>query len=145
MKHNTYFLNILLCGILGLVLLVWVLVRTFLPAAVLPQLNIPAMTLVSLAALLLEFFLAPGARRSYLWIFLLSAVTFGLLPLAAGMAAVAECWKLAVVGGLVFTAVTWLFSSMANRLSAGGQSRAAVILSALILFLAVQSFTGMLL
>lgn len=145
MKHNTYFLNILLCGILGMVLLVCVLVRTFLPAAVLPQLNIPAMTLISLAALLLEFFLAPGAQRSYPWTFVLSAVTFGLLPLAAGMAAVTECWKLALIGGIVFTAVTWLFSSMVSRLSSGGQSRATVILYALILLLAVQSFTGMIL
>ena len=34
MKHNTLFLNVLLAGMLGLILLAWVLVRTFLPGIV---------------------------------------------------------------------------------------------------------------
>ena len=44
MKNNSFLLNTLLAGILGLALLICVLVRTFLPGAVLPVLNIPAMT-----------------------------------------------------------------------------------------------------
>lgn len=142
MKHNTCFLNILLTGIVGLALLAGVLIRTFLPAAVLPELNIPFMTLLSLAALLTESYLAPGARRKYPWIFVFSAVTFGLLPLAAGMAAAGACWKLALAGGVVFTAETWLFTSMVSRISSGVSTKAAPILSALGLYLAVQGFAG---
>lgn len=58
---------------------------------------------------------------------------------------IGECWKLALVGGIVFTAVTWLFSSMVNRLASGAQAKAAPILSALGLYLAVQCFAGILL
>lgn len=58
---------------------------------------------------------------------------------------IGECWKLALVGGIVFTAVTWLFSSMVNRLASGAQAKAAPLLSALGLYLAVQCFAGILL
>lgn len=136
MKHNAYFLNLLLTAVLGLVLLACVLIRTFLPAAVLFRLDIPAVTAVSLLALLAENWLAPGAKRRYLPIFLLSALTFGLLPVAAGMAA--EWWRLALVGGTVFSAVTVLFTSALDR-------RAAPAVTAVGIFLAVQALTGILL
>lgn len=133
MKNNAYFLNLLLTCVLGLVLLVCVLIRTFLPAAVLPRLDIPAMTVVSLLALLTEAWLAPGAKRRYLPIFLLSALTFGLLPVAVGMAS--EWWKLALVGGSVFTALTALFTSALDR-------QAAPAVTAAGMYLAVQALTG---
>ncbi|MDD6200047.1 MAG: hypothetical protein PUB93_02125 [Firmicutes bacterium] len=142
MKQNTYLLNTLLAAIVGLVLLACVLIGTFLPGVILPELNIPAMTLLSLAALLLDYYLAPGAKRLYPWIFLFSAVTFGLLPLAAGMTAAAECWKPALAGGVVFTVVTWLFTSMVSRITSGTQAKAAPVLSALGIYLAVQGLVG---
>lgn len=145
MKDNPFLLNTLLAGITGLVLLILVLVRAFLPAVVLPGLNLPGMTLLSLAALLTEYYLAPGTRRSYPWIFLFSAATFGLLPWAAGMAAGNSVWKLAAAGGAVFTASTWLFSSMADRLSSGVQMKTAPVFSAFGIYLAVQAFAGILL
>ena len=82
MKNNSFLLNTLLTCILGLALLICVLVRAFLPGTVLPALNVPAMTGLCLIALVAEFYLAPGAKRCYPAIFLLSAATFGLLPLA---------------------------------------------------------------
>lgn len=143
MKYNTFFLNVLLAGMLGLILLAWVLVRTFLPGIVLPGLDIPGLTLLSLTALLVEHALAPGQRRQYLWIFALSAATFGLLPLAAG--ATGELEKLALTGSVVFTAVTWLFTSALNRIASGKQAKAAPVIAALGIYLAAQGFAGMLL
>lgn len=145
MKNKTYILNTLLAVVLGAVLLIAVIVRTFAPAVIIPGLNIPNMVLISLIALLLDHYLAPGAKRCYICIPVFSAVTFGLLPFAACFVTVLEAVKLAAAGGIVFTAVTWLFSSMQDRLSSGPAAKGAPILSAFGLYLAVQALTGILL
>ena len=115
------------------------------PAAVLPPINIPNIVLVCLVALLIEYYLAPGNPRCYICIPLMSALTFGILPLVAGFACQHSFWKLGLVGGAVCTATVWLFSSMADRLLSGPKAKAAAFLSALGLYLAAQCFTGILL
>lgn len=144
MKKNTYTLNTLLAIVLGTVLLAAVLVRTFLPRVILPAPDVPNMVLISLIALLLDHYLAPGADRCYICIPVFSAVTFGLLPFAACFVGAGEALKLAVLGSIVFTASTWIFSSMVDRLSTGPAAKAAPVISALGLYLAVQAFMGML-
>lgn len=144
MKNKTYTLNTLLAGILGVVLLLAVFVRTFAPAVILPELDIPNMVLISLLALLADHYAAPGAKRCYICIPVYSAITFGLLPFAACFAAGPEALKLALVGGIVFTVTTWLFTSMQERLSSGPSAKAAPILSALGLYLAAQCLMGVL-
>lgn len=144
MDKKTYTLNTLLAIVLGAALLVAVLVRTFLPRVILPQLDISTMALLSLAALVADHYLAPGAKRCYICIPVFSAISFGLLPFAACFVGAGAAVKLAVVGAVVFTAVTWLFSSMTDRLSTGPAAKAAPIVSALGLYLAVQCFMGML-
>lgn len=143
MKKSTYTLNTLLAAVLGTALLVCVLVRTFAPRMILPQLDVPNMVLVSLAALLLDHYLAPGADRCYICIPVFSAITFGLLPFAACFVGAVAALKLAVMGGIVFTAVTWLFSSMTDRLSSGPAAKAAPFVSTLGLYLAAQCLMGM--
>ena len=143
MKKNTYTLNTLLAVILGSILLVAVLVRTFAPRIILPELGVPNLMLVSLVVLLVDHYLAPGADRCYICIPVFSAITFGLLPFAACFVGTLDALKLAVAGGIVFTAATWLFTSVQDRLSSGPAAKAAPILSALGLYLAVQAFAGM--
>lgn len=143
MKKNTYLLNTLLAVLLTAALAVIVLIRTFQPAVNLPWLNVPNLVLLSLVALVLDHFLAPEAKRCYICVPVFSAVTFGLLPFAAGLVSVAQIWKLALVGGAVFTAVTWLFSSMTDRMSTGKTSKLAAIAGALGIYLAFQCFSGM--
>ena len=145
MKNKTYLLNTILAAVVTVGLLAALLVKVFQPAAVLPVLNIPNLTAISLVALLLDHFLAPGTKRCYICIPVFSAITFGLLPWAVGFVAGAEVWKYALGGGVVFTVVTWLFSSMTDRMSTGHDSKAAAIVSALGLYLAVQAFAGILL
>lgn len=143
MKKTTYTLNTLLAVVLGAALLAAVLVRTFLPRMILPQLDLPNMVLIGLIALVLDYYLAPGADRCYICIPVFSAITFGLLPFAACFVGAGEALKLAILGGAVFTATTWIFSSMADRISTGPNAKAAPIISALGLYLAVQVFMGM--
>ena len=145
MKKNTYTLNTILAALLGAILLVCVLVRTFAPRIILPELDIPMLALISLAALVLDHYLAPDAERCYICIPLFSALTFGLLPFAACFVDGAKAAELAVIGCLVFTFLTWLFSSMMDRLSSGPAAKAAPVLSAFGLYLAVQGLMGMIL
>ncbi len=141
MKQNKYLLNILLALGLTLALGAAMLVKCFQPAAILPALNIPNLTLFSLVFLVLEHFLRGNQKRDYIALFVLSLVSFALLPLAVGMGSV----KLALGGSVVFTAVTWLFGAMMDRMESGHNSKLAAIVSALGLYLAVQAFGGILL
>jgi hypothetical protein len=138
-----YLLNTLLAVVLGAAALVAVVIRAFAPIIIIPDLDIPAMVLVSLVALLLDHYLAPGAKRCWICIPVLSAVTFGLLSWAACFAGAAEAVKIGLFGGVVFTVIAWLFTSIQDRLSSGPACKAAPVLSALGLYLAFQSFMGM--
>ena len=143
MDKKTYTLNTVLAMVLGAALLVCVLVRTFLPNFIIPTLDIPNMVLISLTALVIDHYLAPGAKRCYICIPVFSAITFGLLPFAACFVGAMEAVKLGLFGGIVFTATTWLFSSMQDRISSGPAAKAAPVVSALGLYLAIQCLRGM--
>jgi hypothetical protein len=145
MKNKTYILNTLLAVVLGITCLTALLVRTFAPAVIIPALNIPNMVLISLLAVLLDHYLAHGAKRCYICIPLLSALTFGLLPFAAGFVSVMDALIMALVGGVTFTLVVFLFSSIQDRLSSGPAAKAAPLLSAFGLYLAFQCLTGFIL
>lgn len=143
MKDNKYLLNTLLAAVLGAALLVLVLVRTFAPMIIMPKFDVVNMVLVSLVALVLDAYIAPGAKRCYICVAVFSAVSFGLLPFAACFVGAVEAVKLGVVGGIVFTVVTWVFGSMMDRISTGPVVKAAPVVSAVGLYLAVQCFMGM--
>lgn len=145
MKNRTYVLNTALAVVVGIALAVCVLLRTFCPWVIIPQLNIPNMALLSLIALLADHYLAAGAKRCYICIPLFAALTFGLLPLTAGFVSWLAALKLAAVGGVVFTVLTLLYSSIQERLSSGPAAKAAPALSALGLYLAFQIFANIIL
>lgn len=145
MKDKTYILNTILTVVLGAAALTAALVRAFAPIVIIPALNVPNMVLVSLAALLVDHYLAPNAKRCYICIPVLGALSFGLIPLAAAFVSGMEAVKLAVVGGVVFTATTWLYSSIQDRLSTGPAAKAAPFMSALGLWLAAQAMVGIIL
>lgn len=142
MKNRTYLLNSLLAVVVGIALLAIVLVHTFLPAVVIPKVSIPNLMALSLIALLLDYYLARGSKRCYICIPVFAAITFGLLPWVAGYIPAGEIWKLAIGGGCVFTAATWLFTSMCERLSSGPVCKAAPVISALGLYFASQCLAG---
>ena len=145
MKKNTYTLNTVLAAVLGVALLGCILVRTFAPRVILPELDISNLVLISLVALVLDHYLAPEADRCYVCIPLFSAITFGLLPFAACLVSAEAAAELAIYGSLIFTVLTWLFSSIQDRLSTGPAAKAAPIMSAFGLYLAIQGFMGMIL
>ena len=142
MKNKTYTLNTILAAVLGAALLICILVRTFAPRMILPELDIPNLVLISLVALVLDNYLAPNADRCYLCIPVFSAITFGLLPFAACFVSAMDAAELAIMGSIVFTTMTWLFSSIQDRLSTGPAAKAAPVVNAFCLYLAVQGLMG---
>ena len=51
--------------------------------------------------------------------------------------------KLGVYGGIVFTATTWVYSSIQDRISSGPAAKAAPLVSAFGVYLAIQALMGM--
>ena len=142
MKNKAYILNSLLAIVVGIAMLAIVLVRTFLPQMIIPRVSIPNIMALCLIALTLEAYIVKGADRCYICVPFFSAVAFGLLPWIAGCIPAADIWKLALGGGVIFTAATWVFTSICDRLSSGPASKAAPLISAVGLYFAAQCLTG---
>lgn len=144
MKNRTYLLNTLLAVVVGIAMLAVMLVHTFLPNIIIPKLGIPNLMLLSLIALVLDHYLAKSSDRCYICVAVFSAITFALLPWIAGYTPADQVLKTAVSGCVVFTAASWLFSTICDRLSSGPASKAAPVISAIGLYLAAQCFTNIL-
>lgn len=143
MKENKYFRNTALTAVLAIALAVCTVLRAVIPLGVLPELDIPNMVLISLTALMLDHYLVPGLKRLDMLTVLMAALTFGLLPFAAGFADIIGALKLAMAGGIVFTLTALLFGQMQERVSSGPKAKAALIVGTLGLYLAAQCFAGM--
>ncbi len=145
MKDKTFRLNSILTIVLGIVLLAGILVRVFAPIVMLPKLDIPNIVLISLLALLADNYLSTEHNRNYVWILVLSVLAFGLLPWVAGFVSDLAVLKTAVVGGVVFTAVAWMFSSVQDRIQSGKSSKVTLLVCAIGIYFAAQCFAGMVL
>lgn len=64
MNNKKYILPTALIAVMTAVLLAFVLVRTFLPNFIIPALDVPNMVLISLIALLADYYLAKDAKHS---------------------------------------------------------------------------------
>ena len=145
MKNNKYLLNTILAIVVFAACAAALIVRVLIPAAVIPPLNIPNMVALSVVALLIEHFLTKGNPRCYICIPVFGAITFGILPLMAGFACQHDFWKFGLVGGAVFTATTFLFTSAQDRLLTGPKAKAAALITGLGIILASQCFAGIVL
>ena len=142
MKNKTYTLNTVLTAVLAAVLAAMVVLRAFCPQLILMQFDIVTITGICLVALVLDHYLAPNAKRCDICIPLFAALSFGLLPFAAGMVAVKNILGLAPTGAAIFTLCTFVFTSVQDRLSTGPAAKFAPIMSAFGIWLAVQAFAG---
>ena len=145
MKNKMYFLNAVLTVVLFIAALAVILVRTFAPQIILPELDIPNLAVISLVALIVDCYAAPGAKRCYICIPVFSALSFGLLGWAAGLVSPVDALILGFAGAVIFTALTWVFTTMVDRISSGPAAKAAPVVSAAGLYLAIQCLMGMIL
>lgn len=142
MKTISCFRNILLAGLWGLLLAGCLTARAFVPAINLPAMDLPLLLLISLLSLLADHYVKGAVSAVPVVSAALAAVTFGLMPLCAGLADLLTAGKLALVGGLTYLAASVLFDSMVHRLSTGPRVKAAPIVGALVLYLAGQCFSS---
>ena len=136
---NTYRLNTFLAAVAGLVFLGYLTEHAFAPAAILPPLDLMLVSGISLVALILEHYSGkPVEGRCWPVTALLSALTFVLLPLAAGLMSGQELLRFALVSWAAFMVLTFLFTAICQRLASSPASKIAPLLSAGVLFLAVH-------
>jgi len=143
MKKQTFLVNTLLAAVLLAGLLVGMIWKVSQPNVVLPNLDIPAMAALILIALLLEYYMAGVQTRNWLVQIILAAVTFAVLPWAADL--LNAGWKMALVGGAAFGILTFLFDYAARRAAMNGKAKLALVPTAFVMYLACQSFMGMIL
>lgn len=144
MKENPSRACIFLALELGTVLLIGRVLNVLIPEMILPLLDIPAMTLLSLIALLLDMLLPSASLRNGAHVFLLSCACFGILPWTAGMMTGWVALRYAVAGGAVFVITHFFLLAAQERISSGKGGKRALLLNALIIFLCAQGFAGML-
>lgn len=142
MKKKSTPVILTLTGVLGVFLLVCVLVKSFFPGVILPELDIPCITLISIATILTAYFFTQDSKWNYPLIFGFSAFSFAVLPIAAGMTGVEEWWKLALAGGILFTGISWIIDSVVGRITSGNGSKTALVITSAGIFLAAQCFSG---
>ena len=120
--------------------MVW---RVFQPNVVLADLEIPSIAALVLIALLIEYLVKGTQKRAWLQQTILAAVTFALLPFAAGLYDAGL--GVTVCGTVVFTVLTWLFDAAADRIEVTADCKYAMIPTAFVMYLACQCFMGMIL
>lgn len=145
MKKVKNLRNILLVAVVFTVLAVKMVVQSFYPTVNFPALNIPNLVALSLLTLLLEAWLKPNGENCWICNGTLAALTFALLPLAAGVTDVSDFWKPGLVGGVVFLLTSLAMDSVRDRISSGPPAKGALLATALGVYLASQCFTGILL
>lgn len=143
MEKKNFVLNVLLAVVLGAGLLVGMVWRAFQPNVVLADLELPAIAALILIALVIEYLFKGTQKRAWAVQILLAAITFAVIPFAAGYAGTGI--GLILCGTVMFTALTWIFDSVAERLDVTCDCKCAMIPTAFVMYLACQCFMGMIL
>ncbi len=142
MKKQCNLLGFVLSVVTGVALLSLLAVNAFFPHLILPKPNFNALLVLSLVALVLDCYLGKGRKHDFRLVPLYGAFIFGVFPLACFVATPMEALKLALMGAVLLTVVTFLFDSMIDRLSGGPASKAAPLISAFGLYLGAQCLLG---
>ena len=148
MKAATYKLNTVLAGLVGGICLVLMLVRTFMPQAILPLADIPNLSAVCAAALVIDSYLdwKRVPKRDWVLTAVLAVLTFWLLPWAAGVTSgIGEALRLGVIAGALFTIMAFLFNAIQDRMVSGKSFLLAPLCVGVGMYLACQCFAGILL
>ena len=143
MKERTYLLNLLLAGLVGMVCLALVLVQALLPYVLIPKAELPVLVLLTAVPLAAEHYIGAPKKREWIGSTVLAGLTFSVLPACAGVTGGMAVWQLFVYGCIVFAVTTILYTSMSRRMASGPRAKAAPIVNALLLVLAMQFFQGL--
>ncbi len=138
--------NSFLALVVGVTVLLMFTAKTFLPGAILIELSsIPNLAGICLIALLLNYYLGSREKGNILVNAVLGGIILGILPVAGGVTIGYEALKLALVGGVEYALLGWLFASMVDRMECTINARLAPVPTAFVLFLACQGLGNILL
>ena len=143
MEKKNFVLNVLIAVVLGAGLLVGIVWKAFQPNVVLADLELPAIAALVLIALVIEYLWKGTQKRAWAVQIVLAAITFAVIPFAAGYAGPGT--GLFLCGTVMFTALTWILDSVAERLDVTCDCKCAMIPTAFVMYLACQCFMGMIL
>ncbi len=142
MKNKHLFIGFMLAVVTGVALLAILVTNAFFPHIILPKLSAGNIILICLVAIVLDFYISGGKRHDLRFIPIYGALIFGVFPMAAFVASPLEALKLGIMGAIIFTAFTYIFDTITDRLSSAPAAKAAPLLSALGLYLAAQCIIG---
>ena len=141
MKNNKYLLSAVLVLTIAVSLLALLLINAFFPMVTLPKFTVANLSVVSLVALVVNYYLTEE-ENNHLIVIAFAFVAFGLLPFVTGFVGLLDALLLAVKGTITFTAMMFVFSSIQNRLSSNGKNWFAPVMTAVMLYLAIQCLMG---
>ncbi len=139
-KHTL--LGFILAIVTGTALLALLVTNAFLPHIILPRPTAGNIILLCLIALTLDYYIAHDRRHDFRFIPIYGALIFGLFPMAAFVAAPIESLRLALMGAVILTVLTYIFDTITERLSSSPAVKLAPLLSAFGLYLAAQCLIG---
>ncbi len=142
MNKKRDLLGIMLATVAGAVMLGMMLTRAFLPQVILPKMKSEIVIIISLLALIPDYYFGQQAKKRYLKAAFYSFLIFSLFPWAACFTLPLEAIKLGTLGGVIFTVITVIFDSITKRIESSPASKIAPVLSAFGLYLASGCLTG---
>lgn len=145
MKKQTYFANTALTVIVGITCLAAVLLQTFAPRIILPEVDLPMLMFFGVLALLIE----GVAKGKIIWphpvTAVLAGLSFSILPWCAGLIGTKDILVLFLNGVLSYAAAGLLLGSVARRLPQKKGYKVSLVLNGGLLILASQVVSGLLL
>ena len=142
MKKSVLTLPLTLTTLTTALLLAAVFLRTFWPQLIFPRPDIPTVSGLCLAALLVQAYLSPRADHSYVWLALLGALNFGLLPTVAQLVPWQQGLALGAAGIVLLPGLTAVFTALRGYPDPERPLPLAPAACALCLYLAMQAFRG---
>lgn len=140
MKAKFYLKNTLLAVEMGLVCLAVILMRTFSQGTILPRFDVPFLVLMSVIPMIITCYVKAEGEENRLAAVILAAVTFTVLPLAAGWDTGMSAAKMFAEGAVVFAVTDAFYSSIGSRAASGPKAPLALAANGFVLYLASQCF-----
>lgn len=124
MKSSFYLKNKLLIGEVFLLGGAVILIRAFWPGFLLPRMDLPVLTVLSVIPMILSAMIRKRTESegNRLFSIFLAGATLALLPFITGWSGGIPLWKLFFSGTAVFGITDVIYTSMADRIFSGNRA-----------------------
>ena len=144
MKEKSYIANILLAAETGILSLAGLMIKAFVPGAVLPEFGIPTVILLSVIPLTAEYYAEASRRKNYFFSVILAGVSLSVIPWCAGVLTEISLWAAFLIACAAYGIVSLLYEAMTGRMDEDGNKKAAPVINAMLLWAAGLCTMGLL-